>query len=142
MIEDGFSQKVDLTINKGGEIPPQSYIKKLNKEADASLKIKVTGIHLDSCKTCTSTGVLYIIEGDILKKYFDKKKRIKKEHIYYMSASDTLLYAQSKEIIVFLNRIEKRDVEKFKSISWTARQATEFIFTPETESFIKKKPTK
>lgn len=62
------------TLEEEGEIPPRTYIKELTKEADAALRVRVESIYLDSCRTCTSTGALYVIEADIIKKYFDKKK--------------------------------------------------------------------
>jgi len=130
-----YSQGGDPAVKEGGEIPPRTYIKQLLKEADAALKVRVKGVHLDSCTTCTSTGALYIVECDVLKKYFDKRKRIEEGHLYYASGADAVS-ARSKDMIVFLNRIESRDVGKFRSIRWTAREATEFIYTPETESFI------
>ncbi len=137
-----FSQKTDPVTNEGGEIPPKTYIKSLINESDLALKVKVKSVNLDSCKTCTSTGVLYVIECDILEKYIDKKKSITEDRLYYLSTADTSLYTKSKEIIVFLNPIEKQNTEKFKSVSWVASQATEFIYTSETESYIIKKPIK
>ncbi|MES2590341.1 MAG: hypothetical protein V4608_00565 [Bacteroidota bacterium] len=131
-----FSQNA-IIAKEDNEIPPKSYIKQLKKEADAALKVKVVNVHLDSCKTCTSTGVLYVVEAEILKKYFYKGKKTEENYLIYTTAADTSLYRKSKELIVFLNRIEKKDIEKFKSIGWTARQATEFKYTIETESYIK-----
>lgn len=132
-----FSQNTGISIDNN-EIPPRTYIKQLKKEADVALKVKIVNVHLDSCKTCTSTGILYVVEAEILKKYFDKGENLKENYLVYTTAADTSLYNKSKEIIVFLNKIDKKDVEKFKSVCWTAPEATEFIYTTETESYINK----
>ena len=123
------------TLKEKGEIPPRTYVEELAKEADAALRVRVKSIYLDSCKTCTSTGKLYVIEAVIIKKYFDKGKHIKGKRIYYTSGADAVS-TRSKDIIVFLNRTERQDIGKYRSVAWAARQSTEFIYAPETASFI------
>ena len=116
-------------------VPPREYILTLLKEADVVLRVKIKKVTLDSCKNCSSTGRLYVVQGNIIRKYQDKKGRIKDKSIIYLSATDTAVY-KKKDIIVFLNKTEGRDVEKFKKVKWNARQATEFPYRPKTESFI------
>lgn len=132
---NSFSQEMAVADDK--EIPPKTYIKTLKKEADAAFKVKLIAYHLDSCKTCTSTGVRYIVEAEILKTYFTKGKKIQGNPLNYTSAADSLLYNNYKELIVFLNTIQPEDIGNYKAVSWTARQAAEFKYTPETESYIK-----
>ncbi len=118
------------------EVPPKEYIKTLQKEADAAVQIHLEKITLDSCKNCTSTGQLYVVEGSVKKVYFDKSKKIKGTTIVYLSAADRSLYNDAGDFIVFLNKIPARNLEAYRSVAWTARQATEFRYAQKLESYI------
>ena len=124
------------TRNAKEEVPPKVYINTLKKEADAAVRIHLEKITLDPCKTCTSTGVLYIIEGTIKKVYFDKTRKIKRPSIIYTSAADSTFYNYTGDFIVFLNKDSIRDLESYKLVLWAARQATEFQFNKKIESYI------
>lgn len=126
---------VRVLRNQERNLPPLSYINTLIRESDAVMSVNIKKVTLDSCKTCTSTGKLYVIECKIMKKYLDKTGTIKMTSLAYTTAADTTVY-WSGPIIVFLNKIPGRNLGAYKLIRWNARQATEFRFDAAIEKTI------